>query len=210
MAGATDARQLVAALLVEGVAGLLGQLHGETVDRPQRRTQVVRDAIGKRLQPPLRGLQVCGALAYPLFKAVIAVAQFALRGTLGGDVLQLRDEVERVAVRVPHQGGIQLDVDDMAIAVQITLLRINRMLHPRSEILAKALGDREIVRMADIVDPLADQLIGLAPEHPAQRRIDIDEASIKGHDRHPDPGRRHGQAKTFGVLVVDLVRGHRQ
>ncbi len=64
--------------------------------------------------------------------------------------------------------------------------------------------------MADLLHQASDQLVAIAPEHPAQGRVDVDEATLQRHDRHADAGRGHGQPEARVVLVGGLVRGHRR
>ena len=208
-AGIADARELFASRRIQRVAGLPFELRGEPVDRAQRRAQVVRHPVRERFQPAVRGLQFGGALAHALLQGFVQLAQLALGRTLGGDLAELRNEVQRRTIRGAHQRGVEQHVDGRAIPAQVTLLGIQRGDLAAVQALEQAFGQRQVVGMAERMHAAADQFRRRTIEHPAQRGIHVHPAAVQRNDGHADARRGHGQAEAGIVLLGDRWRWRR-
>jgi hypothetical protein len=122
-----------------------------------------------------------------------------------GDVLDLGDEVQRVAVLVAHERDAEQDPDDAAVLAEVPLL------HPVARPLA---GDRllqvgevgvEIVGMRDVLERQVEQLVLGVADDLAEGGVHLDEAPVRADERHPDRRRVEGAAEALVRLAQQLV-----
>ncbi len=123
------------------------------------------------------------------------------------DVLRLRHEVARRAVFVAHHRHAQLQVHGVAVLVEIALLQLIGVA-PAAEHLCHQLHvDGQIVGMGDRGDVQLEQLALAIAEHPANRRIDAQEATIGMDQRHADGGMLERAEEALFALVQLQLQG---
>ena len=110
LGGGADAPQVVLRGLVEDVAVVLGERQAEAVEGAQRRAQVVRDGVAERFQLPVGLRQLLGARGDAPLEVGVHLRKRRLGGQTGavraqalGHVLDDEDEVDGLAVAIPHE-----------------------------------------------------------------------------------------------------------
>jgi len=134
---------------------------------------------------------------------LLAAAQLVLRMSLGADVLDLREDVERLALRVTHRGerdphgpGRVADGQGVLEADQVAAELDDRG-EPVVEMVAVAAHQHAVV------DP--DEVGGLAAHQLGQGGVGADDATVEGQRRHADRGLFEDLAEPLEMLVEDLL-----
>ena len=138
----------------------------------------------------------------PLF----CLAQSLLGLPALGDVLDLCDEVERLACGVPYDLVAQSDPHDAAVGADVALLDALVPLLSL-QLPAAALEVRgEIVRMGDIREREPAELLGRIAEQLAQRLVDVEPAPVRREQRNADGGVVEGDLEPLAGPQQRLLR----
>ena len=105
------------ALLVELRGVLLQQDLAESVDRAQRRAQVVGHGIGERFQFAVGHFQFVRALGHATLEILVQAAQFFLLALALGEFGHEHEHCHHGTVLVEQVGGVELDRDVVPVAV---------------------------------------------------------------------------------------------
>ena len=103
-----------------------------------------------------------------------------------GDVLDLGDEVQRLAFFVVHQRDAQENPHHLALLMEVALLHLVgaylSVQHPAHLIKIRI----EVVGVGYVLEGLVQQLHFSVAEHVAQGSVRPKEAPVGPHQRHPD------------------------
>jgi len=91
--GGPDALEVASALDIELRGAVLEHDAAEPVDAAQRRAQIMRHRIAKRLQLPVACREIGGAVRHALFEAGVELEYFLLGPLALGDVVQRDDQM---------------------------------------------------------------------------------------------------------------------
>src|SRR4051794_23857785 len=173
----------------------------------QRLVVVLRAADGPRQLPVPRapvqgagqGVAVCEALE--LLLGALAVV----------DVLDLGDEVPRLAVVVAHERDREQDPDDRPVRADVALLHLVGADLTREHLPEVLEIDVEVVRMRDLLERGCEQLVLRVAGHLAHRRIDAEPVALRADERDPDrrvverePGERVPDARRTWTLLLSI------
>jgi hypothetical protein len=167
----------------------------------------VGDAVGEQLLLPVEGLQMLTALLVVLLERLVEFAQSLFGRALRGDVAQLHDQIAGTTALVAHGGDVDVRPQHRAVAAQVALLGIERGDAALDQIGQRRLRHRDVVGMRDLGRRMSDQLGGVIAEHPLQRRVDLDPATLHVDDGHADPGGLHGQTESIVVVGSFVLIG---
>ena len=116
------------------------------------------------------------------------LAQGQLIAPARGDVLNLQDEIQRLAVDVPHQRDVELDPDDVAGSMEISLFQVVRLDLAGQQLAGQLQVGGQVVGMGERLE-VGGQQLGLAVAHDARERpIGPHPAAVGGHQGHADGG----------------------
>ena len=97
---------------------------------------------------------------------------------LGGDVLDLGDEVQRLVVVVAHEPRRHRRPDDVPVGVQVALLGVRPVAAAGEHPLEHRPAVGEVVRVGELRPAEQLQLLARAAEHVAERGVDALEAAV--------------------------------
>ena len=113
------------------------------------------------------------AFPKPAKAALFALEQPLLAAALGGDVLDLRHEMQRLAMLVAHQRDRQSGPDDLAIAIEIALFQVVVAATPGQQVLHQGQVGLQVIRMGETLEIHLQQFFPRIAEDPAQRIVDV-------------------------------------
>ena len=113
---------------------------------------------------------------------------------LGADVLDLGDEVQRLAVLPAHEPRGHRGPHRVPVGVQVALLACPRSSPPSSMPSSSARLSRRSSGAVISRPGHAFQLLAGAAEHVAERRVDAREAAVRGGEAHADHRRRRSSS----------------
>ena len=132
--------------------------------------------------------------------AQLARAQRPLGELALGDVLDLRDEVPRLAVHVADERRAEEAPHGMAALVPIALLEVVR-LRAAAERRARALDRRrDVVRMRQHLESLLEHLGFVVAHHVAERAVHLQDPSVSADE--DDAGGRRVERRPKALLAV--------
>ena len=127
-----------------------------------------------------------GTVLYQGAEALLALYDYSLDLLTLGDVLDLGDEVERLALRVSDEGNAQRSPHRVAIGVEEALLQVvpgELACHYPARI---SLTGRKIVRVGDLLPREGLQLFLGVPEYSAKRVVHLQVSALEGDHGHAD------------------------
>ena len=99
---------------------------------------------------------------------LLAVSQGGFRLLAVGHVLDLRDEVQRLSVRITQEGGAHVRPDDVTVPAEVPLLEVVDVAFPRQQATHALPADGQVLRMGHRGEvPRRQFLLGVA-QHVAQ------------------------------------------
>ena len=118
---------------------------------------------------------------------VVGIAPEVFLGLLaGGDVLDLPDEVDRLAGGIANDGHAQKPPDDRPVGPEITLLELEALDLPVENARHELEIGVEVVGMGhSLKAELGQLLLGAADEY-AESPVGGQEGSVEGDERHSD------------------------
>ena len=116
-----------------------------------------------------------------------------VRRALGGDVLDHRDEVERVAGGVPGQRHRELGPYRLAGPGQVALVHLVRLGAAGQQVRDVGEVQREVVGVRDRLEGQPGQLAVAVAEQPAERVVALEQDAVQRDDRDADRGVLGGQ-----------------
>ena len=125
------------------------------------------------------------ALEHPAVR-LLGLAQGALRLDLAGQVLELGDDVEEPALLVPHRGHVDQHRHRRAVAADVPLADLVAVERAVDELGEQGQVLLAVVGVGDVADAQPDELLRRVAHHPAEGRVDLEEAPIGRHQAHPD------------------------
>ncbi len=103
-----------------------------------------------------------------------------------GDIGDLRDEVLDGAGVLTHAGHGKVSPHHRPVGSQVSLEQSVGVPLPRDDGCHQGLIGVQVIGVSEFL-PTGHQQVGLiAAEHGAQRRVDLKESPVRGHDRHTD------------------------
>ena len=133
----------------------------------------------------------------------LAVLQRLLGELALGDVLHLRDEVERpVALLGPDERDAQVHPDRMAERVHVALLALEAADLARERLGAERDPGLEILGVGELLLRPLQEVVGLVPDELAKRPVDVEQPTVGSHERHADRRVVEGTAEPPRVVVL--------
>jgi hypothetical protein len=163
-------------------------------------------------RPPVRRVRASvleaiaeqGAVGQPRQRVVQRLVRERVGGRLlGADVLDLRDEVQRLAVLPAHEPRRHRGPDRVPVGVQVALLAVPAVVAAVEHALEQRATVAQVLGRGDLRPSDAFQLLAGAAEHVAERGVDAREAAVGGGEAHAD----HGVVEARAVALLALARG---
>ena len=140
-------------------------------------------------------------------EAVLGLSQRVLGAAALRDVLDLRDEVERLPGVVAHERDRQQHPALRAVRADVALFHA---------VAAPLAGDHlthelevglEVVRVRDVLEGQLQQLSGLVPDDLGEGAVDAQEGAVESDQRHADRGLLEGVGEALLGLLERAVHG---
>jgi len=115
----------------------------------------------------------------------LALAELGLHASQLGDVLHLRDEVERHPVVAAHRRDAHIAPRDLAVRTDEPLCGHDGVLQACGHLVDVLRGVREIVGMEDVVHRATGEVSRLVADHARERRVDPDQVARGVREQRP-------------------------
>ncbi len=114
-----------------------------------------------------------------------------------GDVLDLRDEMERLVLAVAGEGDVEVDPDDVAVLVMVALLHVVGGGAAFDEVVDVAEVGVEVLGVGEVLEGEAGEFLGLVTDDFAERAVDLEKATRERDERDAVGGVLEGAGEAF-------------
>ena len=130
-------------------------------------------------------------------QVVLALADGPFGADPRAEVLDLRDEVHRLALRIADQGHAEQAPEHAALLVHVALFHLVGADPPGDQVLEVVQVGIQVVGVGEVHEIAVQQLFAAVAEHAAQFVVDLQPAAIRGDQGHAQGRRVEGIAEAL-------------